>query len=110
MKQIPLRQSDQSDCNGGQIACHNRCKIKLDEWLCEERRDCVVEDAYSSSNEQLAEACSVARAGRSAIYQAISEGSLLARKRGRRTLILAADLESWVQKLPAVQPKIRSKP
>jgi excisionase family DNA binding protein len=56
--------------------------------------------AYSIS-----EACAVARAGRTALYQAIRTGALRAVKRGRRTLILADDLRRYLEALPAVEPK-----
>jgi excisionase family DNA binding protein len=57
----------------------------------------------------IAEACAVARAGRTAIYDAIREGALVARKRGRKTLILPEDLRRWVESHPAVQTKPTSK-
>jgi Helix-turn-helix domain len=60
--------------------------------------------AYSIS-----EACAVARAGRTAICGAIRDGALVARKRGRKTLILPDDLRKWVEGHPAVQPKSESK-
>ena len=60
--------------------------------------------AYSIS-----EACAVARAGRTAIYDAIRKGALIARKRGRKTLILPDDLRRWVEGHPAVEPKAFSK-
>jgi excisionase family DNA binding protein len=48
----------------------------------------------------VAEACHLARSSRSEIYAAILRGELGARKRGRKTLILMADLRAWVEALP----------
>jgi excisionase family DNA binding protein len=54
--------------------------------------------AYSIS-----EACAAARAGRTAIYEAIRSGALVARKRGRKTLILPDDLKRWVESHPPIK-------
>ncbi len=40
-----------------------------------------------------------ARVGRTTIYQEIAAGRLIARKVGRRTIILRDDLESWLARL-----------
>src|SRR5580693_6685738 len=53
----------------------------------------------------IAEAAEAAATGRTALYEAIASGDLPARKRGRRTLVLAVDLRSWLEKLPALELK-----
>ncbi len=42
---------------------------------------------------------------RDKIYGAINAGKLRARKNGRRTLILASDLEAYLNDLPVLSPK-----
>jgi excisionase family DNA binding protein len=53
----------------------------------------------------IAEACGIARIGRTTLYDAIGTGDLLAHKCGRRTLVFASDLERWLQSLPPVPVK-----
>jgi excisionase family DNA binding protein len=43
--------------------------------------------------------------GRSTIYEALASGRLLARKLGRRTVILESDLRAWLESLPPLRHK-----
>lgn len=42
--------------------------------------------------------------GRSSLYEEIAAGRLPAHKLGRRTLIMANDLQQWLDSLPRVKP------
>jgi excisionase family DNA binding protein len=53
----------------------------------------------------VAEACAIARAGRTALYEAINSGELTARKRGRQTIILSDELRRWLESLPTANPR-----
>ncbi len=59
--------------------------------------------------EQLAhtidEVCKIAKVGRSSTYEEIRSGRLIARKCGRRTIILATDLHAWLDRLPRIEPE-----
>jgi excisionase family DNA binding protein len=59
----------------------------------------------SSLAHSIAEACARSGIGRTSIYDMISSGQLAARKRGRRTLILADDLQRCLEALPSVKVK-----
>jgi excisionase family DNA binding protein len=49
----------------------------------------------------ISEACAMAGIGRTKIYEAITDGSLKARKCGKRTLILRDDLRRFLGSLPS---------
>jgi len=51
----------------------------------------------------VSEACRMAGIGRTKIYEAISDGTLKARKFGKRTLILRAELSDFLLALPAAR-------
>jgi excisionase family DNA binding protein len=59
----------------------------------------------SSLAYSIAEACTRSGIGRTAIYDMINAGQLTARKRGRRTLILADDLRRCLELLPPIKTK-----
>jgi excisionase family DNA binding protein len=44
--------------------------------------------------------CKITATGRTAVFEAIRNGALRARKNGRRTLVLAADLRAWLDAMP----------
>jgi hypothetical protein len=50
--------------------------------------------------------CDYAAIGRTAAFAEIKAGRLIARKRGRSTIILIEDADAWLQSLPAVRPTI----
>jgi excisionase family DNA binding protein len=51
----------------------------------------------------VSDACRIAGIGRTKIYEAISDGRLKARKFGKRTLVLRADLQDFLTGLPVVE-------
>ena len=51
----------------------------------------------------ISQTAQVSALSRSEIYRAINRGDLIARKRGKRTLILAQDLQRWLDSLPVIE-------
>jgi excisionase family DNA binding protein len=49
------------------------------------------------------DAARTANVGRSTIYEEIRAGRLVARKMGRRTIILDRDLQAWLSTLPTLK-------
>lgn len=62
----------------------------------------IMSDALAYSIDDV---CKMTATGRTAIFEAIRNGALRARKNGRRTLILAADLRAWLEGLPLVSKR-----
>lgn len=54
------------------------------------------------------EAMQAADVGRTKLYEAIGDGSLKAKKLGRRTLVLAEDLQTWLRGLPQANASSKS--
>jgi Helix-turn-helix domain len=54
------------------------------------------------------EACTVSCLGRTSLYAAIRSGDLVARKIGRRTVITADDLKSWLNNRPSAREERKS--
>lgn len=51
-------------------------------------------------------ACGITTFGRTALYNAIKRGDLKAKKVGRRTIILDADLRAWLSAAPAMHGEV----
>lgn len=51
------------------------------------------------------DAMQVAGVGKTTIFEAIKNGDLRARKLGKKTLILAVDLNAWLESLPVRETK-----
>ena len=54
------------------------------------------------------QACAAAALSRSYAYAQIRKGQLQARRRGRRVIILARDLEDWLDRLPSANTEKRA--
>ena len=63
------------------------------------------EDKFMNLVHTIPEACRLACLGRTALYQAINSGELVAHKRGKRTPIFASNLQRWLDSLPQIEAK-----
>jgi hypothetical protein len=57
----------------------------------------------------IAQAVEAGGGSKSSLYDAINAGLLRARKRGRSTIILAAELREYLEALPVLDPKAPSR-
>ncbi len=53
----------------------------------------------------IAQCCDMAAIGRTKFYELVASGEIPVRKIGRRTLVAAADLKGWAERLPALGGK-----
>jgi hypothetical protein len=67
-----------------------------------ERKSKVEKPHLDREGYSIPEAAVVASIGRTKIYQAINDGSLIARKHGKRTIILRDDHRAFLPALPPV--------
>jgi excisionase family DNA binding protein len=61
-----------------------------------------MDDVSSTAAFSVAEVLARVPIGRDSLYKAIREKRLIARKNGKRTLILASDLEQFLKSLPQI--------
>jgi excisionase family DNA binding protein len=61
----------------------------------------MIETTVAREGLSIAEACAMAGLGRTKIYEAIAEGSLKARKCGKRTIVLRNELRDFLASLPS---------
>jgi excisionase family DNA binding protein len=52
----------------------------------------------------ITECCRLASIGRTKFYELISDGEIPIRKVGKKTLVAAADLKRWAERLPTADP------
>ena len=54
---------------------------------------------------KISEVCAASRIGRTGVYEAVKRGELRARKNGKSTLVLYAELVEWLDQLPTISSK-----
>jgi excisionase family DNA binding protein len=65
-------------------------------------RTALVQD-FQRIGWSIVDAARAANVGRSTVYEEIKAGRLVARKLGRRTIILERDLQAWLSTLPTLK-------
>jgi excisionase family DNA binding protein len=53
----------------------------------------------------VAQCCQMAAIGRTKFYELVASGDIPVRKVGKKTLVAAADLKRWAERLPAIEVK-----
>jgi excisionase family DNA binding protein len=53
--------------------------------------------------------CRMASIGRTKFYELIARGEIPIRKVGKKTLVAAADLRDWVERLPVIETRGRDR-
>ena len=53
----------------------------------------------------ITQCCRMAAIGRTKFYQLVASGEIPVRKVGKKTLVAAADLQNWVERLPTMEIK-----
>ena len=53
----------------------------------------------------ISQCCRMAAIGRTKFYELVASGEIPVRKIGKKTLVTAADLQDWVERLPAIEIK-----
>jgi excisionase family DNA binding protein len=53
----------------------------------------------------ISQCCRLAAIGRTKFYELVASGEIPVRKVGKKTLVAAADLKRWADRLPAIEAK-----
>jgi excisionase family DNA binding protein len=53
--------------------------------------------------------CRLAAIGRTKFYELVANGEIPVRKVGKKTLVAAADLQRWAERLPTIEVKAADK-
>jgi excisionase family DNA binding protein len=56
----------------------------------------------------ISETCRLLSVGRTKLYELIGSGEIPVRKLGKKTLVAAADLKRWAERLPTIAAKPRA--